>query len=239
MKAFSWLRKMHKKLKKQPKPVFNGLKTTTVSCNQYECQMASTFFKKLQSMKSDLDAYRFELPRETPLETVRIPRGSPYAVNFFGNFGMKCYLFENDRFTNKVNYLREIPIDRDSSEKEPVIQKVPKTEEEKRSMEDIAKEWWESIKALLDEEIEQTGGYVDISLGKDWGIPDPSILPYVRKYLEEFTKGAFYFDSIDPDCNGLIVSKVEDSVPEPETKPVAVTESRAEKFARRQAKASA
>lgn len=237
------LYKLKKRLKKKvqgtPKPQYLGLKIKAIPRDQRECQMASVFLKTLLKMKEDLNAYRFVLPRETPLETVQIAKGSPYMVNFFGEFGMKSYVFENNRYRNEVSYLREVPIDRESNETEPVIEKVPKTEAEKKGIEDIAKEWWESIKVLLVEEIEQTGGYVDISLGKGWGIPDPSILPYVRQYLSELTKGAFYFDSIDPDCNGLIVSKVSEAVPEPEKEHVTKVESRAEKFAKRQAKATA
>ena len=226
--------------KKKPSKML-GLKTETIPFDQHECQMASKFYKQLCNIKDELGASRFVLPRETPLETVRIARGSPYTVNFFGNdFGMKCFLFENCRYMSEVKYLREIPIDRESTETKPEIHKVPKTEEAKKGMEEIAKEWWESIKPMLVEEINSTGGYVDIVLGKGWGIPDPQILPYVRKYLSELTKDSFYFDSIDDDCNGLVVSQVHEWSLEPEkTEKVEVAESRAEKFAKRQAKATA
>lgn len=234
------LHNFKKKWKKKPEPKYVGLKTSTLPKDVHECQMASRFYKDLCKIKSDLDAYRFVLPRETPLETVRLPRGVPYTVTFFGDFGMKCYLFENSKYVSEVRYLREIFIDRESSERKPEIVKVPKTEKEKKSMEDIAKEWWESHQARLVEEIESTGGFVDIVLGKRWQIPDPAILPYVRKYLTELTKDSFYFDSIDDDCNGLVVSNLHEwTFPEPEKEKVTVAESRAEKFAKRQAKATA
>lgn len=207
--------------------MYYAVKTKTSTIQERTAELTHEIYLTMESFKEEIKALRYILPRETTWQTAQIERNVPYAVSFIGEFGLKCFLFENT-LDGKVKKLTENVLGQQTEPSVTPEPTQPKTTEAK-TIEEIAKEWWIAKKESLLEYLDASGGAIEVlDLDKNWSIPDPAILPYVRKWLSKATKGGFYFDSIDEDCNGTIVCKLGE-----------VSEEKAgavEKFNRRQAK---
>ncbi len=202
------------------------VKTKMKTATERTAELTRAIYFAMESIKEELKALRYILPRESTWQTAQIERNVPYAVSFIGEFGLKCFLFVNT-LDGKVKKLTENVLGQQTEPSVTPEPTQPKTTEAK-TIEDVAKEWWIAKKVSLLEYLDASGGEIEVlDLDKNWAIPDPKILPFVRKWLSKETKGGFYFDSIDDDCNGTIVCRIEVS----EEKAGAV-----EKFNRRQAK---
>lgn len=182
--------------------------TTPMQCRDKRiAAVTKSLYNTLNSIAVKIGAFNYYLPGENEWQTAQYKRGIPYCVTFSTKTGLRCFLLENCQNSDTVRVLKEVYLLNEECVPEEQNKEEPKGEtSSETSMEDISKDWWSRNWPKLEEEISLVDGRREITLSQEkYRIPSQEILPFVKKYLEDATKGSYTFDGIDEDLIGLAV----------------------------------